>query len=132
MNKMTYGQIYEEFLNNTGIERNLILDYRPLGNGIVVRLEDGSEIVYMHKQKEITRVPIYIHSTRQVAEAAWTLFKLDCDDDLWIAILHEIPNLKPFRGTSKVSVKEREIECFFNEGMLIQAGSNTLGFWVQD
>lgn len=54
---MTYGEIYDEFLNKVKCEP---LDYRPcieffdvpnIPNAIVVWLKDGSKLIYIHESK---------------------------------------------------------------------------------
>lgn len=55
--------------------------------------------------------------------------------DLWVAVLHDISDLKPFLGESKVSIRfsdrTREAVFYFNNGKLIQAGQSELDFWVK-
>lgn len=55
---MKYKEIYEEFIFKTGIDRNLIEDYRPcceiyevprILNAIVIMLKNGAELIYKHK-----------------------------------------------------------------------------------
>lgn len=52
--------IYEDFIMKTGIDRNLILDYRlccnlygvpKIQNAIVIELKNGTELIYMYKDK---------------------------------------------------------------------------------
>lgn len=57
-NKMTYGDIFEEFLTETHIDRQVIEDYRPccemfdvpnISNAIVVWLRNGAKIIYISR-----------------------------------------------------------------------------------
>lgn len=76
------------------------------------------------------RVPVYIYATQQSTTAIWTLEGIEVGSDAWVAVLSEIPDLKPFPLFSKVRVKGREIECYFAKDRLIQRDSNTLEFWL--
>jgi hypothetical protein len=55
---VTYGDIYKQFIENTGIDPLKVNDYRPcctlfdvpnLANAIVVWLNDGSKLIYILK-----------------------------------------------------------------------------------
>ena len=57
-NKMTYGDIFQEFLTETRIDRQNIEDYQPccemfdvpnISNAIVVWLRNGAKIIYVSK-----------------------------------------------------------------------------------
>lgn len=57
-NKKTYGDIFEEFLTETHIDRQVIEDYRPcyemfdvpnIANAIVVWLGNGAKIIYISR-----------------------------------------------------------------------------------
>lgn len=57
-NEKTYGDIFEEFLIETHIDRQVIEDYRPccemfdvpnIANAIVVWLRNGAKIVYISR-----------------------------------------------------------------------------------
>lgn len=57
-NKMTYGDIFQEFLTETRIDRQNIEDYRPccemfdvpnVSNAIVVWLRNGAKIIYISR-----------------------------------------------------------------------------------
>lgn len=79
------------------------------------------------------RVIIYISATKQTTTAKWHLEGM-YPSDLWIAVLHDIADLKPFLGESKVRIRFRDrtretMFCFWNE-KLIQAGQNELDFWI--
>ena len=80
------------------------------------------------------RVIIYISSTKQTTTAKWHLEGI-YPSDLWIAVLHDIADLKPFLGESKVRIRFRDrtreaVFYFWNE-KLIQAGQNELDFWIK-
>lgn len=91
---------------------------------------------YKNQQKvtldscEKIRVPVYIYATQQSTTAIWTLEGIEVGSDAWVAVLSEMPDLKPFPLFSKVRVKGREIECYFAKDRLIQRDSNTLEFWL--
>lgn len=79
------------------------------------------------------RVIIYISATKQTTTAKWHLEGMR-PSDLWIAVLHDIAELKPFLGESKVRIRFRDrtreaVFYFWNE-KLIQAGQNKLDFWI--
>ena len=79
------------------------------------------------------RVIIYISSTKQTTTAKWRLEGM-YPSDLWVAVLHDISDLKPFLGESKVRIRFRDrtreaVFYFWNE-KLIQAGRNKLDFWI--
>ncbi len=80
------------------------------------------------------RVIIYISATKQTTTAKWHLEGM-YPSDLWVAILHDISDLNPFLGESKVIIKfsdrTREAVFYFNNGKLIQAGQNELDFWIK-
>lgn len=55
-NKKTYGDIFEEFIRETHVDRQLIDDYRPccemfgvpnIRNAIVVWLRNGAKLIYI-------------------------------------------------------------------------------------
>ncbi len=57
---MTYGEIFNKFLEDTNITKNLINDYRPcakmygvpnISNAIVVWLNNGNKIIYIVGEK---------------------------------------------------------------------------------
>lgn len=57
---MTYGEIFNKFLEDTNIANNLINDYRPctkmygvpnISNAIVVWLNNGNKIIYIVGEK---------------------------------------------------------------------------------
>lgn len=57
MNKITYGDIYNQFLKDTKINRCEIEDYRPtssmfgvpyIPNAILVWLKSGNKIIYIY------------------------------------------------------------------------------------
>lgn len=59
---MTYGEIFEEFLTETHIDRQVIEDYRPccemfdvpnIANAIVVWLGNGAKIIYISNRKGV-------------------------------------------------------------------------------
>lgn len=80
------------------------------------------------------RVIIYISATKQTTTTKWHLEGV-YPSDLWVAILHDIADLKPFLGESKVKISFRDgtreaVFYFWNE-KLIQAGQNELNFWVK-
>lgn len=90
------------------------------------------------KQPQVTldyskkiRVPVYICATEQSTTAVWMLEGIGACNNVWVAVLSEIPDLKPFPLFSKVRVKGREIECYYAGDRLIQRNSNTLEFWLQ-
>ena len=79
------------------------------------------------------RVIIYIRATKQTTTAKWHLEGV-YPSDLWVAVLHDIAELKPFLGESKVRIRFRDrtreaVFYFWNE-KLIQAGQNKLDFWI--
>lgn len=79
------------------------------------------------------RVIIYISATKQTTTAKWHLEGM-YPSDLWVAVLHDIADLKPFLGESKVRIRFRDrtreaVFYFWNE-KLIQAGQNKLDFWI--
>lgn len=80
------------------------------------------------------RVIIYISATKQTTTAKWHLEGV-YPSDLWIAVLHDISDLKPFSGESKVSIRfrdrTREAVFYFGNGKLIQVGQNKLDFWFK-
>lgn len=80
------------------------------------------------------RVIIYISATKQTTTAKWHLEGV-YPSDLWIAVLHDIADLKPFLGESKVRIRFRDrtreaVFYFWNE-KLIQVGQNELDFWMK-
>ena len=79
------------------------------------------------------RVIIYISATKQNTTAKWHLEGM-YPSDLWVAVLHDIADLKPFLGESKVRIRFRDrtreaVFYFWNE-KLIQVGQNKLDFWI--
>lgn len=79
------------------------------------------------------RVIIYISATKQTTTAKWHLEGMR-PSDLWVAVLHDIADLKPFLGESKVRIRFRDrtreaVFYFWNE-KLIQVGQNKLDFWI--
>lgn len=80
------------------------------------------------------RVIIYISATKQATTAKLRLEGM-YPSDLWVAILHDISDLKPFSGESKVSIRFRdrakEAMFYFGSGKLIQVGQNKLDFWIK-
>ena len=80
------------------------------------------------------RVIIYISATKQTTTAKWHLEGI-YPSDLWVAVLHDITDLKPFSGESKVSIRfrdrTRETVFYFGNGKLIQVGQNKLDFWIK-
>ena len=60
------------------------------------------------------RVIIYISATKQTTTAKWHLEGM-YPSDLWVAILHDISDLNPFLGESKVIIKfsDRTREAVF-------------------
>lgn len=90
------------------------------------------------KQPQVTldysekiRVPVYICATEQSTTAVWMLEEIGACNNVWVAVLSEIPDLNPFPLFSKVRVKGREIECYYAGDRLIQRNNNTLEFWLQ-
>ena len=79
------------------------------------------------------RVIIYISATKQTTTAKWHLEGM-YPSDLWIAVLHDIADLKPFSGESKVSIcfrdRTKEAMFYFGNDKLIQVGQNKLDFWI--
>ena len=58
--KMTYGNIYDQFLNTTSIDKDVVDDYRPccplfdvppIPDAIVVFLKNGGKIIYIADEK---------------------------------------------------------------------------------
>lgn len=80
------------------------------------------------------RVIIYISATKQTTTAKWHLEGM-YPSDLWIAVLHDIADLKPFSGESKVSIRfhdrTREAVFYFGNRKLIQVGRSKLDFWIK-
>lgn len=59
---MTYGDIFQEFLTETHIDRQVINDYLPccemfdvpnIANAIVVWLRNGGKIIYISRERRI-------------------------------------------------------------------------------
>lgn len=79
------------------------------------------------------RVIIYISATKQTTTAKWHLEGM-YPSDLWVAVLDDITDLKPFPMFSKVSVTfmDRVIEAEFycGNGTLIQKDCSKLDFWI--
>lgn len=79
-------------------------------------------------------VIIYISATKQTTTAKWYLEGMH-PSDLWVAVLHDITDLKPFSGESKVSIRFRdrtkEAVFYFGNGKPIQVGQNKLDFWIR-
>ena len=77
---MTYGEIFNEFLEKTKIPRGLIGDYRPccdlydvpnLPNAIVIWLRDESKLIYISNKKELTKMT-YV-------ETVYEIIKKECE-----------------------------------------------------
>lgn len=82
------------------------------------------------------RVLIYINATKQTTTAVWKLESIGTTDN-WVAILFDIPDLKPFARFSNVSIKfhDRERKAAFycaNDSRLVQKGCCNLDFWVKE
>lgn len=78
-------------------------------------------------------VIIYISATKQTTTAKWHLEGM-YPSDLCFAVLHDISDLNPFSGESKVSIRFRdrtkEAVFYFGNDKLIQVGQNKLDFWI--